>query len=552
MTGKTLAQRLSEGKLPPAEALQYAMVLADLLRKTHDEGRAHGAVCPANVTLAGPAVELVGTATFSEVMPYAAPEVLQGKPADARSDLFSFAATLYEMLTGRRAFAGTDRKAPASSGSPAVDRLVSGCVALDPGARPQRMQKVMLDLKLLLVTAQRAAGLAGAAGVRAPEGVSASILRGEIQQVEARLAARVSAHEKALAEVQRMASEAELREPGEGSFKTELLQLEARIAARLQIQERALAEARAAGKLAEPSGAGFQAELQQLEARLAAKFQGYEKILLEMQRLASEPRGSGEADPMLRFEMQQLDARVAARLQANERAMTEMQRIAMEALNRDPGGDSSNRAELLQLEARMAARLQAHEKAAEMRPAGGDGSAFRKELEQMEARFATRLAAQEKNLAETQRSAADALQGLRAQLAEVSGRLAAAQQSGAPAADLDAVAERVLARLQSGIDNVSQRLARLETQGVGGDSARVAQVEQGLDGLRRQVSELHDLVAEDLLSFEQTLKAHGSSIESARAAMAQTDDLVERVVEALETLQSAVLDQTGERALAVN
>jgi hypothetical protein len=63
---------------------------------------------------------------------------------------------------------------------------------------------------------------------------------------------------------------------------------------------------------------------------------------------------------------------------------------------------------------------------------------------------------------------------------------------------------------------------------------------------------LEDAVAADLSGMEQTLATHGAAIDSARTAMAQTDDLVERVVEALELLQSSVLDQREERAVLID
>ena len=62
-------------------------------------------------------------------------------------------------------------------------------------------------------------------------------------------------------------------------------------------------------------------------------------------------------------------------------------------------------------------------------------------------------------------------------------------------------------------------------------------------------------VAADLVDIEAAIKLQSSGIESVRTAMSQTDDLVERVVEALESLQMAVLDQgetTDERVIAAN
>jgi serine/threonine protein kinase len=169
---KTLAQRLSEGRLPVAEALRYAMQLADCLRKLHDTGKVHGAVTPSNLVLAAGGVELLPAAEGwgEAITPYTAPEVVQGRPADASSDVFGFGAILFEMMTGRRAFDGESRVALAanltetpapSSGSPIVDRLVGPCLNKNPDARSPRMRKVMLELKVLMVAVRRAAPGAG-------------------------------------------------------------------------------------------------------------------------------------------------------------------------------------------------------------------------------------------------------------------------------------------------------------------------------------------------------------------------------------------------------
>src|ERR1039458_4881230 len=108
---KTLAERLSEGRMPVGEALKCAMQLADSLRKLHDQGKAHGAITPSNVVLAADGVELLPAAQGSAatVTPYTAPEVVQGHTADERSDIFSLGAVMFEMLTGRRAFDGESR-----------------------------------------------------------------------------------------------------------------------------------------------------------------------------------------------------------------------------------------------------------------------------------------------------------------------------------------------------------------------------------------------------------------------------------------------------------
>src|ERR1039458_4137984 len=165
-TQRSLAERLNEGKLPVGEALHFAMTLAEALRRIHDSGRVYGALTPSNIGLTGTSVDLAAAPEHTgRVTPYTAPEVLHGKPADARSDIFAFGAVLFEMLTGRRAFQGDSESsfaaaltnsAPPSSGSPLVDRLVASCVAKDPAVRCQRMQRIIMELKLLSVAARRA------------------------------------------------------------------------------------------------------------------------------------------------------------------------------------------------------------------------------------------------------------------------------------------------------------------------------------------------------------------------------------------------------------
>jgi eukaryotic-like serine/threonine-protein kinase len=203
----TLAERLNEGRMPVSEALHCAMSLADALRKLHDAGKYHGALTPASVVLKGNAVELIPSlGPVATVTPFTAPEIVQGQAADARSDIFSFGTLVFEMLTGRHAFDGqtqTEMKlalvnsAPPASGSPAVDRLVTSCVAKSPAARWQRMQKIILELKLLTVAARRA----DAPSARAVSDAA-------LQQMEARFAARLAGYEKTLAAAQQASAEA--------------------------------------------------------------------------------------------------------------------------------------------------------------------------------------------------------------------------------------------------------------------------------------------------------------------------------------------------------
>jgi len=130
VAGETLAQRLRRGPLPIADALSLAFVIADALDHAHRQGVIHRDLKPANVMLASGGVKLVdfGLAKLRELdadgarrpsddtesltqdgmllgtLPYMAPERIEAKQADARSDIFAFGAVLYEMVTTRRAF----------------------------------------------------------------------------------------------------------------------------------------------------------------------------------------------------------------------------------------------------------------------------------------------------------------------------------------------------------------------------------------------------------------------------------------------------------------
>jgi tRNA A-37 threonylcarbamoyl transferase component Bud32 len=209
---QTLAQIMGTGRMPVTEALTRALSLAETLRKIHEAGGAHGALTPSQIVVNGNSVELLPLFEYGKVTPYTAPELLSGARADVRSDIFSFGAILYEMFTGRRAFDGDGPEAiaasltqaePASSGSPAVDRVLHGCLAKDPSARFQRVQKLTLEMKLLSVAARRAKAPA-VPGWEALE----SAFRAEMQQMESRFAATIQMHENTIAALERTAGEA--------------------------------------------------------------------------------------------------------------------------------------------------------------------------------------------------------------------------------------------------------------------------------------------------------------------------------------------------------
>ena len=132
LEGETLAARLTRGALPLEEALRYAGQIADALDVAHRHGVVHRDLKPANIMITKAGIKLmdfglakvesapveVGSAAPTAekpltqegavmgTVPYMAPEQLEGKTADARTDIFAYGAVVYEMLTGRRAFEG--------------------------------------------------------------------------------------------------------------------------------------------------------------------------------------------------------------------------------------------------------------------------------------------------------------------------------------------------------------------------------------------------------------------------------------------------------------
>jgi Tol biopolymer transport system component/serine/threonine protein kinase len=176
LDGETLAARLARGQIPLEEALTCAVQIAEALDAAHQAGIVHRDLKPDNVMLTKGGAKLLDfglakrqprivtgelTAPASQpvtrtgailgTVQYMAPEQLEGKPADARTDIFAFGVVMYEMLTGRRAFEGAsdaslignilhaEPPAPSSIAPMAprqLDDVVRRCLAKDPAARP--------------------------------------------------------------------------------------------------------------------------------------------------------------------------------------------------------------------------------------------------------------------------------------------------------------------------------------------------------------------------------------------------------------------------------
>jgi hypothetical protein len=168
--------------LPLKQSIAYAGQILDALDVAHRKGIAHCDLKPANILVTklgiklldfglarrhGPLQEMaarpanpLGRAPLAGTLQYMSPEQLQGKDADARSDLFSFGCVLYEMLSGRRPFEGEseggviasimEREPAPLNLAPAVERVIMACLAKDPEHRFQ----TALDLKRNLTWAQ--------------------------------------------------------------------------------------------------------------------------------------------------------------------------------------------------------------------------------------------------------------------------------------------------------------------------------------------------------------------------------------------------------------
>jgi Tol biopolymer transport system component len=199
LEGETLAHRLEKGPLPVAEVLSLGTQIADALDRAHRAGVVHRDLKPGNVMLtkagaklmdfglarshasapvAGALTEsptvsrpLTAEGTIVGTFQYMAPEQLEGKEADARSDIWALGCVLYEVATGKRAFEGASQAslivaimkdeprsiselAPLSP--PALERAVKRCLMKDPDDRWQSARDVMHELQWIAAAGSQA------------------------------------------------------------------------------------------------------------------------------------------------------------------------------------------------------------------------------------------------------------------------------------------------------------------------------------------------------------------------------------------------------------
>ena len=193
LDGETLATRLMKGPLPLQQVLQYAIEIADALDKAHRNGVTHRDIKPGNIIITKSGTKLLdfGLAKLKQAavpatmpvsqMPtlsqnptidgtllgtlqYMAPEQVEGKidEIDGRADIFAFGALVYEMATGKKAFAGKSQASmigaimnseppPISSlqpmTPPALERMVRRCLAKERDERWQSAFDLWQEVK---------------------------------------------------------------------------------------------------------------------------------------------------------------------------------------------------------------------------------------------------------------------------------------------------------------------------------------------------------------------------------------------------------------------
>jgi eukaryotic-like serine/threonine-protein kinase len=231
LEGETLTERLKKGPLPMEQVLQYAIEISDALDKAHRKGITHRDLKPGNIVLTKSGTKLLDfglaklqqdakpNTPFSELatiqggetaegtilgtLQYMAPEQVEARPVDARTDIFAFGAVVYEMATGKKAFEGRSQASliakileteppPISSlqpvTPPALDRLVKKCLAKEPEKRWQAASDVCDELKWIAEQGQGTQAAMPASG-----GIAKRRVREHLGQLVAAVAILVAA-----------------------------------------------------------------------------------------------------------------------------------------------------------------------------------------------------------------------------------------------------------------------------------------------------------------------------------------------------------------------
>jgi Tol biopolymer transport system component len=179
--GVPLVSPSKPGPLPLEKAVEYAGQILDALDHAHRNAITHRDLKPGNVMVTKEGIKLLdfglakqqvtglgpddvtiqGAMTaegqISGTLQYMSPEQLNGKKADARSDIFAFGCVLYEMLSGRKAFSGStaasviasilEREPEPLQTTPPLDRVIRTCLAKDPDERWQSARDLKLELE---------------------------------------------------------------------------------------------------------------------------------------------------------------------------------------------------------------------------------------------------------------------------------------------------------------------------------------------------------------------------------------------------------------------
>jgi eukaryotic-like serine/threonine-protein kinase len=201
LEGETVADRLQKGALPFEQALRYGIEIADALEKAHKQGIVHRDLKPGNIMITKSGVKLLdfglaklqvsllnppfteasalptqspdltAEGTILGTIQYMAPEQLEAREVDARTDIHALGVVLYEMATGKHAFSGKSQASliaailssepPSISATqplvpPAFENVVKTCMAKDPDDRWQTAHDVKLELKWILERSSQA------------------------------------------------------------------------------------------------------------------------------------------------------------------------------------------------------------------------------------------------------------------------------------------------------------------------------------------------------------------------------------------------------------